>query len=542
EVNNESETITVKKDMARPQVLGTPNPSTGILLAGDDISVMFNETVRDGALTQADNFIVTGALNGATVGHSTALQLSGSKQVAATEADILLAKQNFAGDMWINLTSAGTILEHGSAQNKFVVTIDGSGHLILIVNGNTYTSTKTIPLNKWSFLSYNYVYADNASTFSAQVSYDASTDVLFNTISVADYTGIGRLIIGKNLNGAIHEVTLWNRARSLSESQSEMYITKTPSTPNLIGYWKMDEGMGTKVTDCARNRHMIASAANWYLNNVNKAAALDGAGHLALNISACSARSTDDYAVELWFRAESQANASLFAVGDEKLALRTNTSGKLTLVTDGLETVLSSTDYLDNAWHHFALNVLRNGTAIAYVDGTNVKQLAATQVPALAGAAIYVGANRYLNDKGEYAFRNYFKGEVDEFRYWNAKLTGKMLAANRNSRIDTATVSGLVAYYPFETTRLDANNQLVTDFSLMDFSSNAAGDAKVTGVSEAKSAPALKEAPTVTNLQYTFTASEKEVYLTLTDEPSRLEGVTVNFTVRNIRDLNNNLS
>ena len=50
-----------------------------------------------------------------------------------------------------------------------------------------------------------------------------------------------------------------------------------------------------------------------------------------------------------------------------------NAAGTLTMDAGGSEMELSSKDYLDNAWHHLALNVLRNGNATVHVDGKAVK-------------------------------------------------------------------------------------------------------------------------------------------------------------------------
>ncbi len=547
EVNNASEEIIVTKDMSRPQMLGSANPANGILGSGDDIFVTFNEAIRSGALTSGDNFIVTGVLNGANVDHNTSLQLAGAATAAATtEADINLDGKSFAGDMWLKAESAGTIMEHGAGQNKFGIGLDANMHLVISVNGTEHVSEKAVPADKWVFLSYNYIYEEGNSSVNAQVAHDAETITLFSAQSVADYHGNGRLSVGKNLTGSLHGLTLWNRARTMKESQGEMHTTKYAATPNLIGYWKMDEGAGATLKDCARNRHMNGSG-NWALNNENMAAAFDGAtSHADLDITACSALDTDDYAVEFWFKGEQQTNATLFSVNGDQLSLGADAEGKLALTADGVETQLSANDYLDGNWHHFALNVLRNGTTTAYVDGTSLKQIASGGVPALASDALVLGAKRSLIKDAStsyYKYEEHFKGEMDEVRFWNAKLTGAALSANRNTRVDTTAASGLVAYYPFETRSLDSYGQVVTNFSTSDQSVNkaTATNTAVTAVAQAASAPGLKEAPAVTNLQFSFTASEKQVYITLLDDAARLEGTTVNLTLRNVRDMNNNI-
>ncbi len=535
---NESEEIEVIKDMIRPQVLGSAQPSNGILTAEDDIYVTFNEAIRSGMLTDANNFIITGALNGAKIDHDVALQLHADEDVTAqTEAPITLAGQSFTVDMWINITSAGTILSHGSADEQFTVGVDATGHLVVNINGTEYVSNKVMPMGKWMFLTFNYTYQPNACVLSAAVAHDASNVDLFSGQPVANYAAVGRLTIGQHIEASIHELTLWNTARSTATSQAEMHYSKSAATPNLIGYWKMNEGQGTIAKDVARNRHM-QTAGNWALNNKNFAARFAGDSYLALDITTCAARTTDDYALELWFQGDAQKDATIFSISEDMLALRANADGKLALVAKGKETVLGTADYLDGAWHHFALNVLRNGVAIVYLDGENVQQLSATDIPALQSDAIILGATRH-SDLGLNSYNAYFKGAIDEVRYWLATLTGKVLADNRNARIDTAHVAGLAAYYPFEVRTRDTYGQWVTSFDTKDVCTGST--AQAVKVQAAASAPGLREAPAVDNLQFSYTASDTQIFIELLDAPARLEGTTVSFTLRNVRDLNNNL-
>ena len=63
------------------------------------------------------------------------------------------------------------------------------------------------------------------------------------------------LIIGSSANhfstfdGIIDEVRIWNYVRSAEEVQSEMNRSLNNDVPNLIGYWKMDEGCGETTKD-----------------------------------------------------------------------------------------------------------------------------------------------------------------------------------------------------------------------------------------------------------------------------------------------------
>lgn len=295
EVYNTSEEIALVKDIQRPQPLGMPTPTNGILSPGDDVSIEFNENFLKGELTKTANFIVTGVLNGAEVSHATALGMTGTDNTAATEADINLAGKSFAIDAWVNLNGAGTLLTHGKGEQKLVVGMDDNRHLQVKIDDNVYTSKTEMPTDKWAYLTINYAANANGCTLKAAVAEDATTTDLFTNEAVAAYDGNGPLAIGQHLTGAIHELTLWDEAHDMTAALMEKNKTKNPATRHLIGYWKMDEGEGTVITDYARNRHLRMTGENWYLNNENKAITLDGTSHLDIptaDVSAHAAHST----------------------------------------------------------------------------------------------------------------------------------------------------------------------------------------------------------------------------------------------------------
>lgn len=51
-------------------------------------------------------------------------------------------------------------------------------------------------------------------------------------------------------NCQMAQVRLWKTAISQTQIQSNMYFAVKPADPNLIGYWKMDEGKGNAFADC----------------------------------------------------------------------------------------------------------------------------------------------------------------------------------------------------------------------------------------------------------------------------------------------------
>lgn len=542
EIYNTSKEIALVKDMQKPRALGLPTPTNGVLTAGDDISLTFSENILKGELTKDMNFLVTGVLNGAKVDHATALNLADMAEAAKTEADINLSDKSFAFDLWINAKKSGTILSHGSGASKFAAAINDDGTLTVIVGTDKYTSVNAMPLGKWGYLHIDYERTTPGGLLNAAVANDENTVSLFADTPVAEYTGNGPLAVGQNLGAAIHELCLWDEARSIDESLADRSKTKQPSTRHLIGYWKMNEGEGTAIRDYSRSRNMTAAAESWYINNENKAVKLNGTSHVGVMMAECSPLSTDDYAVELWMRAGKQdGEAQIMHSGETGLWL--NAAGQLRLTSADNTFEASNAPLTDNAWHHVALNVLRNGNAAVYVDGARTLAISARKVGGIAADSLYVGARRGAVDEatGKHTFDRQLTGQVDELRVWNATMNAELLRTNRKVRL-TGKEPGLVAYYPFEKKTLDAYNQTVTNGSDIDLVTGKHTAVSGKNIAYTDEAPALRTKPTEENVDFTFTASDNKIVIELNEDEAAIDGSTLNFTVREVRDENGNYS
>ena len=542
EVYNQSDEITVIKDMSRPQPLGLPQPADGILNAGDEISIQYNEDIQKGMLTNTANFRVTGVLNGAPVQHDVALDMATDDSSAATEADIVLSNRDFSIDAWVNIASEGAIVAHGSGTTKFEIGTDAQGHLTVNIAGSVYTSTNVMPKDKWIYLTLSYK-AGSQPLLNATYAHDSSTVTLFDDTPANAYEGQGKLSIGSSTTqGAIHELTLWDEAHDATVALLDKNKTKKPSTPHLIGYWKMNEGDGTLITDYARNRHMKMAAETWKIDNENKAIDLDGTSHLDIKTAAISPLASDNCAIELWMRAAEQTGeAELFQSGEVELWL--DAAGKLNLSSLGSDYSASQASLLDNAWHHVALNVLRTGHVSVYVDGKRTLSTSAANIGQTASDRLIIGARRSPGTETMYAYDRKLKGSIDEVRIWNATLTAELLNERRKARL-TGEEGGLVAYYPFETKVLNSENQVVTEGTANDLinSENKAVYESGSGFKYTDDSPAIRAAQTETNLSFSFTASDNKVVFDIKENAADIEGCTLHFTSQSVLDLNGNRS
>lgn len=550
--------IEVIRDTRGPKLLGQAYPNTGILTPTDDIHIKFNEDIRESYLTKESNFFITGALNDAQVSHDVSLQFNGNP--VETDAYLPISNTSFASTLWLKRKSGGTIIEHGTEGNMLKVAVNSRGQVEASINGTKVTSQDSIPADKWVFLAMNYVKGSNGAdnTLTMLMAEDANETMLFDEARVPDYNSNGRLTLGRDFTGMMHELVLWNKncpVRTLLAQKDEVVA---PYLPGLVGYWKMNEGHGTVVTDYARSRNIHLPVESWNIENTNLAAHLDGEHTIKIPIGKISPRPTDSYVVETWFRGEKDKNAraTLLSVTDRmsigfdydnSMILHIYNDSMPSYTTNGLPIVLTNVDYNDGNWHHLALNVHRGVSAVVYLDGKAVKTLAEQQLPAPAGDNLYVGSIlKRVNEQLAPVESYKFTGDIDELRIWNAACDGTSIIANRYNQIDTANVTGLVAYYPMQRSVLDANNNIVTEFSLDNIAPLAieygTGATIADGVTQAITAPALRKAPLKQNLDFDFTASSNEIYINLNTLPSRMQGNLLTFTVKNVRDLCDNLS
>ena len=552
EVNNESDEIEIVRDMTRPMLIATPTPASGILTSGADMTITFNEDILSGSLSKLSNFDVLGVLNETEVAHEVALSLTGDS-IAKTQSTVDLSSKPFSASMWLNYSTDGILLQHGTSTNNFTVAIE-SGKLAVSVAGEKTTSTVALPKNKWLYL--NVSYDADTKTVNADYAMDASEVSLISNANVPDYEGNGPVSLGGNkLTAKVQELAIWNSARSMAEAQADMYTTKSQYTNGLLGYWQLNEGHGNVATDKARSRNMVLPSQNaWWIAGDNYALALDGKKAAAANIGALNTTSSEDYLVEAWFKADKQQNGVASVLSTQVMDLRLNAQGELELALTNdaanasLFTIASALN--DGQWHHVAVNVLKgtNGSGMIYVDGVQRKQVAASVIPALYGEKLMLGSHRTsVNGQGLYTYDQMLKGAIDEVRIWKGRRTADVIKNNMYARVK-ADEAGLVAYYPMERLGLDQYNQVVTTANMTDATAKNAGAlafytssaSTTTGQCSKENTAALKIAPSQTNVEFNYVASERQIKVNLTEQPYKLEGCNIYITAKNVKDIHGN--
>ena len=124
-----------------------------------------------------------------------------------------------------------------------------NNELQFILTGNQrLNSSIGLSINKW----YHFAAVYDGATMSLYI--DGILDVSLST-SVT-FTTAGNFILGagsggRYLDGSMDEIRIWDDARTEAEIRENMCSTLTGNEANLVGYYNLDNGSGTTVTNIA---------------------------------------------------------------------------------------------------------------------------------------------------------------------------------------------------------------------------------------------------------------------------------------------------
>ncbi|NKI28458.1 DUF4983 domain-containing protein [Arenibacter sp. 6A1] len=177
-------------------------------------------------------------------------------------------KSDYAGDVhivgkknWDNGTTPGYIFSFKTNTQKFKVNI-GDG------NQRADLETSKVTDNQWHTLSATF---DRDGMLKVYIDGVFSNEVSISTIGNIDndlsFT-IGADGNNKyHFNGSIAEVRIFNTVLAPEEIDTWQCTTLDQThknIENLIGYWKMDDGRGTRIEDYSTSKnHAVLSGAKW---------------------------------------------------------------------------------------------------------------------------------------------------------------------------------------------------------------------------------------------------------------------------------------
>ncbi|MBR4265909.1 MAG: T9SS type A sorting domain-containing protein [Bacteroidales bacterium] len=563
-INNEpvytySEIASGVKDMYRPRLFGNAEPADGVLDPNDVIKVSFNESILGGYLTQ-NSFSVTGIRNGAQTNHSTAIELDGKTSYMETEFDRNLKSKGFTIETWFNKyqNQNGVIFSHGVIGNQLELKLNENNTLTLSINGSDYTSKTLLDNGK-------AIYNDNWYHVALVQSEDGFATVYFNfepvitNEYVGEYTSNGKFVVGSalnhgnNFNGAIDNARIWTTKLTSGQLQINSNVQLSGSESGLLDYYPMDEGRGNSTSDRARSVDLHLNNCQWVLPK-GYAVEFNGNGYLELPAGAAVTTEDNDFTLEFWFKTTSQngtiignglgdgtdfgGSNGLFNIGFE--------NNTLTINHNGFKHQVPGT-YNDGAWHQMVYTLSRsNGRAYIYMDAKLQSYFESDNVDGLQYDKLYAGARVYqkntITESDDFQIDNYIVGAIDEIKVWKLYKPQTMVEKALNEK-NLGNEIGLQLYYPFE--YYFTNNiglEELGEYSLDKTTVNKIDKYNLTFVNSSFTsdhAP-LKDAGSVSQLNYTYVYSDDAIVINLTEPADRIENTIVTFTVQNVYDLNGN--
>ena len=207
-----------------------------------------------------------------------------------TFGDILGSEVNFTIEFWCKADSknSGVIIQlsSGSGESEpenvsFNVNLQSGGEFRLFYeygagsNETNTTSSFDLSVDTWTHVavvrddaSGNALFYKNGALVETE---SASNDPTGGTSTDAKMT-IGNSFANSNgFNGELAHVRVWNTARSASEIAYYYNRLVDSDDSNLVGYWKLNEGSGTTVSDFSSNSNSgTITGASWSNNGFDQ--------------------------------------------------------------------------------------------------------------------------------------------------------------------------------------------------------------------------------------------------------------------------------
>ena len=209
-------------------------------------------------------------------------------------------------------------------------------------------------------------------------------------------------------------------------------VPEIPITdPNLVGWWKFDEGAGTNALDWSGqgNHGTLVGGPKWIAGYDGDAVKLDGSDdYVTLPIGpVINSLTSSTFTTWVNFSNAGGAWQRIFDFGSGTainmfLTPRTGTGGPMRFaITIGgggaAEEQATAPDTLASGWHHIAVTInASTRTSVLYLDGVSIANNIGGA--ALAPSSLGNTTNNWLG-RSQYGADAYFNGSLDDFRIYD---------------------------------------------------------------------------------------------------------------------------
>jgi hypothetical protein len=541
-----SEVITGSIDVNAPKRFGTPLPIDGILSAGEDLKVAFNENIfYNNAISTIE---IKGETNQLPINNSVSLYFDGAANTATIESPRIIAG-DFSLEFWLKnetISSSATIM---SQQNGIDVSLN-SGQIGFTIGGTTVSG----PIND-DGLFHHYSFSYSNATGDLQIIEDSTVIGTASGTPNAQFTNSSALVLGGNtFVGNIHDLRLWSKSLTLSEASANIFTQIIGNEANLLGFWPMNEGNGDIAYDLAFFKHAAVNTS-WDIKPKGNSYEFASSQYLELdNVGFVQLNTEMDATLSFWVKTSTVQEATLFSNGRgdgsdivqsngfaNKWAIDINTSGQLSLESEGNSSLLVSENVADGNWHHVALLFNRVGSLRTYLDGDQVSSNQMADIGGFSGNKAWLGARGSIDLAGIETIDNEFAGKIDEFRLWNTLRNVDQINRDRYNEVDLVS-TGLLLYAQMNEPDPATGNppryyhaftNESTIPSLAVLSSGA--------VNYSNDVPPIKPARQLINFQVNYVINGDEMIIEpVINNWAELEGQILDITVNNMLDSSNN--
>ncbi|MFB9076325.1 LamG-like jellyroll fold domain-containing protein [Flavobacterium procerum] len=445
-----SEVITGLVDLSAPQLFGTPLPTNGILSAGEDLKISFNENIfYNSAVSTIE---IKGQTNQLKIDHNVSLRFEGSNNTAVIN-NPRISSGNLSLEFWLN--------NETKASSASIVSQD-SGLNIGLNNGNISFTLGDVTVQgglKNDNLFHHYAFTYDSSNGDYRIFEDDVEIGSKGGKANTQFANNNALVVGGNtFVGNMHDLRLWNKTVSREDAYSKMYSKMMGNEANLAGYWPMNEGRDALAKDLARFKHATVNTS-WDIKPKGTSYDFNNGQYLVMdNVNFVQLTKEMDATMEFWIKTGTSQEATIFSNGkgdgsdviqsnglSNKWSVDMNTSGNLLLKSEGQSYVLTTKGLSDNAWHQVTLLFNRVGSLRTYVDAKLVSSNQMTAIGGFSGNKIWLGARGARDLAGKETVDRVFTGKIDEFRLWNTLRNVEQITRDSYNEVDVESI-GLLLY------------------------------------------------------------------------------------------------
>ncbi len=367
--------------------------------------------------------------------------------------------------VWVKISSFNTlwqniILHRGNAEggSGFYIRAWEGGSVQWLVGNNSGSyigiNSGALTPNKWHHIVGTAKIGEPIKLYIDNKLYSGSTISSLNLGNTSDIT-FGRSDYA--INGSIDEFKIYPYARTADQIKQD-YNSRGSASSNgssvnlgsntnnnslsdgLVGYWKMDEGVGTTTLDSSGNNNTgTLSGAGWTSGKYGIGTSFDGINNNIISINDSPSLSVSNITESLWVKINATTgNYQVFGWKGStyEISMSNSRQPRFGITTTGGRSVCDASSTILNLNQWYNLTLTYNGATIkGYVDGQEVVSCQ----HAYPGNIVDSGTAFTLGDPTYDA-----NGVIDEVRIYNRALSPAEVSALYNS------APGPVGYWDFD--------------------------------------------------------------------------------------------